>query len=134
MNILLGLAVVVHGLIHLLYAGQSARRFELRPGMAWPDGSWALSGLFGNEAVRSLAAVACVLAAAGFLAGGVVLFASQAWWRPVVIGSAAFSTLALLLLWDGKLQALADKGLIAVIINLAILVALLFFSWPRLDF
>ena len=133
MNILLGLTVAVHGLIHLLYAGQSARRFELRPGMAWPDGSWALSGLLGNETIRTVAAAACVLAGIGFLAGGIALFASQAWWRPVVIGSAAFSTLALVLLWDGKLQALADKGFIAVLINLAILVALLV-RWPRLGF
>ena len=133
MNILLGLTVAVHGLIHLLYAGQSARRFELRPGMAWPDGSWALSGLLGNETIRTVATAACVLAGIGFLAGGIALFASQAWWRPVVIGSAAFSTLALVLLWDGKLQALADKGFIAVLINLAILVALLV-RWPRLGF
>ncbi len=31
-----GAFIVLHGLVHLLYAGQSRRLFELRPGMVWP--------------------------------------------------------------------------------------------------
>jgi hypothetical protein len=33
-------------------------------------------------------------------------------------------------MWDGKLQALHDKGGIAILINLAILVVVLVFKWP----
>jgi hypothetical protein len=43
----LGIFLVLHGLVHLLYFGQSARYFELKPGMTWPDGAWAFSRLLG---------------------------------------------------------------------------------------
>jgi len=56
-RILFGVFLVLHGLVHLLYYGQSARHFELQPGMVWPDGSWAFSRLLGDELVRSLAGV-----------------------------------------------------------------------------
>lgn len=45
MNIFMGIFLILHALVHLLYAGQSRRFFELRPGMTWPDGSWAFSNL-----------------------------------------------------------------------------------------
>jgi hypothetical protein len=67
MNILIGVFLVLHGLVHLLYSGQAARFFVLQPGMAWPNGSLAVSGLFGIEPARILAIVACALAAIGFV-------------------------------------------------------------------
>jgi len=134
LSIILGVFFILHGLVHLLYFGQSARLFELQPGMVWPDGSWAFAGLFGNEATRILANGACILAAIGFVIGAIAIFATQAWWRPVIIAAAAFSAIIFVLFWDGQLQALANKGLFGILINLAILVALLAFRWPRLGF
>ena len=64
---------MLHGVVHLLYAGQSWRLFELRPGMVWPDGAWLLSKLLSNKAVRVAASVSLLLAALGFAAGGVGL-------------------------------------------------------------
>jgi hypothetical protein len=126
--------VVLHGLVHLLYVGQSGRLFELQPGLVWPDGSWAFSRLLGDEAARVVAGACCMLAAIGFVAGGMGLLARQAWWRPVVVGAAAFSAATLLLLWDGQMQRLDDQGAIAILINLAILAALLIFRWPDFGF
>ena len=123
LKFLFGVFFVLHGLVHLLYFGQSARLFELRPGMLWPDGSWAFSKLLGDEVTRILASISCVLAAIGFVAGGIGLLVSQAWWRPVVVASAAFSAVIFILFWDGKVQNLDDKGGIGLLINLAILVA-----------
>ena len=133
-QIVAGIFLVLHGLVHLLYAGQSSRFFQLRPGMVWPDGSWVFSSFLGDEIVRTLASVSCLLAAIGFVVGGIAIFATQAWWRPVIVGSAAFSALIFILLWDGQAQALANKGLFAILINLVILVALLVFRWPRFGF
>lgn len=65
-----GVFVVLHGLVHLLYIGQSWRLFELQPEMVCPNGSWAFSKLLGDEATRLLASISCVLAAIGFLVGG----------------------------------------------------------------
>ena len=128
MSIVLGIFFILHGLVHLLYFGQSARLFELQSGIVWPDGSWVFTGLFGNEVNRILASVACVLAAVCFVASGIALFANYDWWRPVAVAAAAFSAVIFILFWDGQTQALASKGLFAILINLAILVALLAFQ------
>jgi len=121
---------VLHGLVHLLYCGQSQRVFELQPGMVWPDGSWAFSRILGDEKTRLLATVFLVLAAIGFVAGGAGVFARQAWSRPVIAAAAAFSTAIFVLFWDGRLQKLTDKGAIALLINTVILAAILLFQWP----
>jgi hypothetical protein len=134
LRFIIGIFMVLHGLVHLLYFGQSQRMFELQPGMVWPDGSWAFSKLLGDEATRSLASIACVLAAIGFVAGGTGILIGQAWWRPVVVGSAAFSAAIVLLFWDGTMHRLADRGAIALLINIAILVAVLVLRWPDFGF
>lgn len=134
LNIIVGIFFLLHGLVHLLYSGQSVRLFQLQPGMVWPDGSWAFTTLFGNETTRIIASGACVLAAVGFVAGGILLFTTQPWWQPVTIAAAIFSAAIFILLWDGHLQALANKGLFAILIDVAILVSLLVFRWPSFDF
>jgi hypothetical protein len=131
---IIGVFLVLHGLVHLLYFGQSRRLFELQPGMAWPDGSWAFSKLLGDGATRWLASISCVLAAIGFVVGGIGILVGQAWWRPMFVGSAAFSAAIFVLFWDGKLQKLANKGAIAVLINSAILVAVPILRWPDFGF
>lgn len=130
LRFIVGVFIVLHGLVHLLYFGQSRRLFELQSGMVWPDGSWAFSKLLGDETTRLLASIACILAAISFMAGGTGVLASQRWWRPLVVGSAAFSTVMLILLWNGQMQKLDDQGAIGVLINVAILVAVLILRWP----
>lgn len=134
LRFIIGAFLVLHGLVHLLYAGQSRRLFELQPGLAWPDGSWAFSRLLGVDAVRWLAGIACVLAALGFVAGGVGLLLSQAWWQPVTVAAAAFSSVLFILFWNGKRDRLDQQGGVALLLNLAILAALLVFGWPDFGF
>lgn len=132
LQLIFGVFLVLHGVVHALYFGQSRRLFELQPGMIWPDGSWAFSKLLGDEATRMLASISFMLAAIGFAVGGIGLLVKHAWWRPVVVGSAAFSAVIIVLFWDGKMQKLHDKGGIGLLINLAILVAVLILRWPPL--
>jgi len=127
LDIIIGLFMVLHGLVHLLYFGQSARLFELRPGMLWPDGSWAFSKVFGEKAVRSLACILFILGALGFVVGGIIIFANQRYWRPVVMVSSIFSSILYIVFWDGKLKKLDDKGGFGVLINIAILAGLIVF-------
>jgi hypothetical protein len=124
--------LVAHGLVHLLYVAQSLRFFELQPGMQWPDGSWALSSLIGDPSVRVVAAVLFVLVGGAFAASGVALAFRQAWWGPTAVAAAALSTIALVLLWNGRLQALDTQGAYAILLNAGILVAVLVFHWPDL--
>jgi hypothetical protein len=127
---LTGVFFILHGLVHLLYFGQSQRVFELRPKMVWPDGSWAFSSFLGNEAIRWLASIALVLTVIGFVVSGIGMFAQQAWWRPVVASSAIFSSMVYILFWNGRLQMLDDQGGIGILINVAILMAVLILRWP----
>jgi hypothetical protein len=133
MRFVLGVFIVLHGLVHLLYFGQSARYFELKPGMIWPDGSWAFSKLLGNEAARNLASISLVLAALGFIVGGIGLLVNQAWWRPVVVGGAVFSSLVYILFWNGSMQNMDGQGLVGILIDMAILLAVLLFRWPATE-
>jgi hypothetical protein len=66
----------------------------------------------------------------GFVIGGGGIFAKQAWWRPAVVVTAALSIAIYTLFWDGSLQHLDNKGGIGILINLAILAALLLGRWP----
>ena len=134
MRFIFGVFIVLHGLVHLLYFGQSARYFELRPGMVWPDGSWAFSRPLGNEAARNLASISLILAAIGLVAGGIGILAGQAWSRSVVVGAAAFSSVAYILFWNGRMQNLTGQGGIGILINIAILLAVLIVRWPQLGF
>lgn len=132
LNIIAGIFLTLHGLVHLLYFGHSMRFFELKEGLNWPNGSWLFSNFLGNDAVRMVAGVACIIAAIGFTAGAAGLFTSQEWWNKAIVVVAVFSSTIFILFWDGQSGALADKGLYAILINLAILVSVLIFKWPHI--
>ena len=110
LTIVMGIFFILHGLVHLLYAGQSLRYFQLRPGMAWPDGAWLFSRLFSDPTIRLLAAVLLALAAIDFVLAGTALIFQQDWWRPAVIVAAVFSSLIFFLFWDGRTRALRCPG------------------------
>src|SRR4030067_174209 len=103
-RILASIFLALHGLIHMLYFAQSARIFELKPGMTWPAGSWALSKPLGDNGTRTSASVVCVLVAAGWIIGAVGLISAQTWWRTPVVASAVVSVGLFLLYWNGRLQ------------------------------
>jgi len=131
MRFIFGGFIVLHGLVHLLYFGQSARYFELKPGMVWPDGSWVFSRLLGDAAARNLAGIPLILAAIGLVVGGAGILMSQTWWRPVVVGVAALSSIVYILFWNGRMQNLDGQGIVGLLINLAILLMVLIVRWPQ---
>jgi uncharacterized membrane protein YphA (DoxX/SURF4 family) len=133
MRFVFGVFIMLHGLVHLLYFGQSARYFDLKPRMLWPDGSWAFSRLLGNEAARNLASISLILAAMGLIVGGIGILASQAWWRPVVVGAAAFSSITYIIFWNGRMQNLDAQGVVGILIDISILLAVLILRWPSIN-
>ena len=122
--------LALHGLVHLLYFAQSARIFELKPGMIWPVGSWALSRSFGDNGTRNLVSVFCVVVAAGLIAGAAGLLSSQPWWRAPVVASAVVSAVLFSLCWNGQLQNIDGQGAVGVVLDAIILIAVLIFRWP----
>lgn len=134
LRLVLGIFMILHAVVYLLYFGQSARFFELQPGLAWPDGAWSFSRVMGQAALRNLASIACIVAAIGFAIGGLGILATQDWWRPVVVAAAIFGVVLAVLFWDGTLKRLDNQGMIGLLINLVILAALLIFNWPPAQF
>lgn len=127
---ILAASLVLHGLVHLLYWGQSARWFELRPGLTWPSGSWLLSAFLSDGTVRLLAGFLCVVAALGFGVAATGLALDRVWWRSAAAAVAIFSTLLYGMFWNGHLQRLDQQGAVGILINGAILVVILIFGWP----
>lgn len=126
-----GIFLVLHGLVHLLYLGQSVRFFELQPGLVWPDGAWLWARFLTNEAGRWVTAVSLIIATVGFVASGIGVWGEFGWWRAAVVGTAVFSSLLYLVAWDGGWQNLDDKGGVGLLINVALVTAVLFLrNWP----
>jgi len=131
-RVLFGIFMVLHGLVHLLYFGHSARFFELKPGMIWPDGSWFFSRLVGDGTGRMLASVSLIAAAIGFIAAGIALLFKQPWHSSIAVGAAILSSLVYILFWNGKMQDLDGQGGVGILINVAILVSLFVLLKPYL--
>ena len=130
LRIVFGIFLILHGLVHLLYFGQGMRLFEL-PGLTWPDGGWAFSRILGQDGVRTVAGIACVVAAAIFVTAGIAYFADASWWRALMLIAVLFSTVIWILFWDGKLHNLSGQGLYAILINIGIYLATQVFHWPN---
>ena len=130
MNIMVGIFFILHAFVHLLYAGQALRFFELRPGMTWPDGAWVFSSLIGDAPTRSLAAVLLSLTALAFVVGALGLFLGQGWWRAAGAGAAVLSIATYLVFWNGKFLELPDQGGVGLLISLGILVIALTLKQP----
>lgn len=131
MNILFGLFLVAHGAVYGLYAAHAKRLFELKPGLTWPDGSWAFSRLIGDSAVRLGVAVLFSLVALGLIVSGMALMARQPWWGLLASATAIVSTAAFLPLWNGQLRELDAQGAYAILINVGIVVSALVLHWPK---
>lgn len=124
-RIIFGIFFVLHGLVHLLYAGHSRRLFEMQEGLTWPDGSWAFTSLLGEVGTRTLATIVYVFAALAFVVAGIATVLNLAWWGTAVTGAAVFSGLAILVFWNGSLQRFSDQGGIGLLIDIAIIVAVM---------
>lgn len=133
LNIFFGIFIILHGIVHLLYAGQSARLYEMQPGMTWPDASWSMSRFLGDEITRMLATGLLIVAGISFMSGGLGVLFKFAWWRPAIIGASIFSSILYLLLWDGGMKNLDNKGAFGVLINIAVLTVICYIKWPNIS-
>ncbi|HEY5574466.1 MAG TPA: hypothetical protein VIK64_15705, partial [Anaerolineales bacterium] len=121
LRFVISLFIVLHGLVHLWYFTLSQRLVEFKPEMGWSGRSWIFTNFLGDSTTRSLASVLYVLATIAFVVSGIGILVRAEWWRPVLVGSAVFSAAIILLLWDGGLQLLVNKGLVGFTISVMIL-------------
>lgn len=125
LNIALGIFIVLHGLVHLWYVTLSARLVEFQPQMGWTGASWLLPGTLEASVGRPLAAVLFAAATTAFAVSGASILAGADWTRPLLLAAAVVSSIALLMFWDGGSSMLVEKGVLGLIINAAIIAALL---------
>jgi hypothetical protein len=69
------------------------------------------------------------LSTISFLVAGIGLLAKQDWSRSWMIAASVISTITILVFWDGNLSMPVEKGALALLINIGILVAIFFFGW-----
>jgi hypothetical protein len=60
------------------------------------------------------------LATLAFVVSGAGTLVQADWWRSGLLGSAIFSSAMVFLYWDGSLEMIVQKGLIALLINAGI--------------
>lgn len=123
LRILSAIFIVLHGLVHMWYVALSQGWVEFEPEMGWTSESWLLSRFLSESATRSLAGVLFTLGTIAFVVSGVGILARAGWWRSALLGSAIYSTAMVLLYWDGVLEMIVEKGLIALLINAGVIVA-----------
>lgn len=121
LRLLAGIFLVLHGVVHLWYVVLSQGWVEVEEQMGWNGYSWLLSPVLPERTILSVASVAYVLVALGFAAAGVGLVLHLAWWSPVLVGAAVLSAVVIVALWDGEVELLVEKGVVGVLIDVAIL-------------
>ena len=120
--IFLGIFIILHGLVHVAYLGQSWRWFEMRPGMVWPDGSWFFSRIRGQKGIRMLAGVLCMLTTILFVIAGIGLLLERSSWKEFILASAILSSLIYLLFWNGRMEKINDQGVYGILINIILII------------
>jgi hypothetical protein len=123
LRLMTGAFLILHGLIHLGAA------VDPRPGASgeglWTfstTDTWPLRGP-GPQAPRPVGIALFVLAPVGFVLAGLGELIGLGAWRVVAVASALDSLLLLILFWHRLLE-------VGVLLNVAILVALLWARWP----
>ncbi|MBZ0287930.1 MAG: hypothetical protein K8I30_09975 [Anaerolineae bacterium] len=122
-NVLLGFFLAVHGLIHLGYVTPAPAdpKYPFRLNQSWLIASLHLP----EQTVRLLGMTLSIITVLGFALAGLAalgIIVPQAWWQPLTILSAAASLLLLVFFWHTWL-------VLGVIIDVALLVALLWLNW-----
>src|SRR5512134_3490157 len=124
LKVVIGGVVGAHGIGHVLgwMPAWGIAKFE---GMS--SHSWLLTGLVGDGTARLVGGALWFVPMVGFLAATAGFFLGQGWWRPVAVGSAAVSLVALVLFFDA-LPVSSRVGCVAV--DLAVLYGVLVAGWP----
>jgi hypothetical protein len=100
--------------------------FAYKPEMGWTTRSWLFTPLLGDAITRKIAAVVFFLIMLVMAAGGAAFIFSAGWARGLLTGSAIASIAALILFWDGSFDMIVQKGLVAFLLDAAIIAGMFF--------
>ena len=124
-NTLAGIFLILHGLVHFWYVVLSFEWVGFQPDMGWTGYSWVFSPLLKDSILRPFAGILFAIAGLLFITSGISVFFNPQWLKTILLISSVFSSLILVLFWDGSAQMIVQKGLIGLMINLVVIAVVL---------
>jgi hypothetical protein len=122
LHLCIGIFIILHGLVHMLYFGQSGGYFKLKPGMLWPCESWAYKIISGEKACKRITGFLLLISTLGFIVSGVFFLTGSSRWVLFLEIAVVTSILTFVSGWIGKMHKLHDQGLIGILIDLGLVI------------
>jgi len=95
--------------------------------MGWTGKSWLISKFIVQKPIKIFAGSLFVVAGILFFISGIAVLTDAHGLKNLLLLSSIFSTLILLVYWDGQINMLVPKGVIGVLINLIIALIAIFY-------
>ena len=130
--IILGVFLILHGAVHIWYVAMARGLITADADTIWNGRSWLLTRRVGDQTTMTFATIVFSAIALVFAVAGIALVAQQEWFSTWAITGSILSIAAIVCFWDGKPDHPVEKGLLGIILDVAILVALLYFEWPSI--
>lgn len=124
-NTLAGIFLILHGLVHFWYVVLSFEWVKFQPDMGWTGQSWLFSSFLKDSMLRPLAGILFTIAVFLFIISGISVFFQPEWLNTILLISSIFSSIILVLFWDGSTHMIVQKGIIGLIINLVVIAIVL---------
>jgi len=115
------LFLLLHGWVHIWYLLLAGNVVKYTPDMGWSGQSWLLSGWIGESTSRQVAFYLYLFTAILFTASGIGYSLGKAWYTNMMITSTVLSSVLIITFFDGRFNLLVQKGLVGLIINIALL-------------
>ena len=128
--IIFGLFLIAHGWVHLLYIALARAWIPPDENIAWTGESWLLTPRLGLDTTRQLATVAYGATILCFTVAGMGVLLRQPWFVFWTVFACGLSIATILGFWDRSLSRPLDKGLLGILIDIAILILVLGVGWP----
>lgn len=120
---LVALAVVAHGIGHVLFMPVLSESFRLDAS----GRSWLLTPILGDGLVRFVASTVASVVLVGFIVATGGFLVRTSWWRALALGCAVASAVLVASMWDGLPRS---SAFFALAFDLAIVAALTVWHWP----
>jgi hypothetical protein len=124
-RIISGIFIILHGLVHIWYVVLSFNLVTFQPDMGWTGNSWLFASPKSQQVMRMIAGFLFIISTMLFVIGGITILTNFSGANTILSIAAILSTITLLVFWDGKTDMIVQKGVIGVIINLVIIVAVI---------
>lgn len=116
-KVIAGVIILLHGLVHGWFVILAAGYVNYKSNMGWTQESWILSEILEPVALKKLAIILFSTCGILFVAAALGISAESLWKMNSLVVAAVFSSISIILFFDGNWQMLVQKGLVGLIIN-----------------